>query len=287
MPRQTSSDTEESLDEHEQAQAEEHSRPNALVVHEVIRREGEKELERSALALIWSGLAAGLSMGFSLVTEGLLRAHLPDAPWRPLVTKLGYSVGFLITVLGRQQLFTENTLTPILPLLTKRDARTLSQVLRLWGLVLAANLVGTFIFAWAMGHTLAFPAEAKAAFAQIGAEAMEGGFGAHCVRGVFAGWLIALMVWLLPAAEQSRLQIIVILTYLVGLAGLSHVIVGSVETLSLVTTGAASWGAYFGGFLAPTLLGNILGGTMLVAVLNYGQVAPGDSSPKHDHGPSA
>ncbi len=287
MPQQNSPDTEGGLDEQERAQAEEHSRPNALVVHEVIRREGEKELERSALALIWSGLAAGLSMGFSLVTEGLLRAHLPDAPWRPLVTKLGYSVGFLITVLGRQQLFTENTLTPILPLLTKRDAKTLGQVLRLWGLVLAANLVGALIFAWAAGHTLAFPADAKAAFAQLGAEALEGGFGAHCVRGVFAGWLIALMVWLLPAAEQSRLQIIIILTYLVGLAGLSHVIAGSVETLYLVTTGGASWGHYIGGFLAPTLLGNILGGTMLVAALSYGQVAPHDSAHSDDHGRGA
>lgn len=274
MSRQNSSNTEGALDDQERDQAEEHSRPNALVVHEVIRREGEKELERSALALTWSGLAAGLSMGFSLVTEGLLRAHLPDAPWRPLVTKLGYSVGFLVIVLGRQQLFTENTLTPILPLLTKRNAKTLGQVLRLWSLVLASNLVGALAFAWAAGHTVAFSGEARAAFAQIGAEAMEGGFGAHCVRGVFAGWLIALMVWLLPAAEQSRLQIIVILTYLVGLAGLSHVIAGSVETLYLVTMGASSWGAYFGGFLAPTLLGNIFGGTMLVAVLNYGQVAP-------------
>ena len=64
--------------------------------------------------------------------EGLLRASLPDAPWRPLVTKLGYPVGFLIAVLGKQQLFTENTLTAIIPLMTRRDLATLIKVLRLW-----------------------------------------------------------------------------------------------------------------------------------------------------------
>ena len=109
----------------EKKQAGAAARPNALVVHEVIRAEGTEELRRAPSALAWSALAAGLAMGFSLVSEGLLRAHLPDAPWRPLVSKLGYSVGFLIVVLGRQQLFTENTLTPVLPLLNKPEGRTL------------------------------------------------------------------------------------------------------------------------------------------------------------------
>lgn len=230
------------LSEKQQGQVEDRSRPNAVVVHEVIRREGEEELERSPVALGWSALAAGMSMGFSLVAEGLLRTHLPDAPWRPLVSKVGYSVGFLIVVLGRQQLFTENTLTPILPLLTNRDASTLGRVLRLWTIVLAGNLTGTLVFAWAVSHTAAFPGDVRRAFGDLGHEALEGGFGLHLLRGVFAGWLIALMVWLLPAAEQARLQIIVILTYLVGLGGLAHIIAGSVETLYAVVTGAAPWG---------------------------------------------
>src|SRR5436305_4594242 len=93
------------------------------VIHEAIRKSGEEELERPTQALAWSGLAAGLSMGFSLIAEGLIQSMLPDQSWRPLLTKFGYSLGFLIVIIGRQQLFTENTLTPVIPLMQHRDAR--------------------------------------------------------------------------------------------------------------------------------------------------------------------
>src|SRR5690242_10257459 len=86
------------LRETEHRQAEERMAPRAAVVYEAIRKEGEDELTRPTSALAWSGVAAGLSMGFSLVAMGLLRAHLPDAPWRPLISSLGYSVGFLIVI---------------------------------------------------------------------------------------------------------------------------------------------------------------------------------------------
>ena len=105
--------------EHEE-QVEERVSPSAHVLHEAIRREAEDELARSPSSLWWSGLAAGLSMGFSVVTQGLLRSHLPDAPWRPLVTNFGYTIGFLIVVLGHQQLFTENTVTPIISVLARQ-----------------------------------------------------------------------------------------------------------------------------------------------------------------------
>ncbi len=262
------------LTEQEKTQAEERARPNALVVHEVIRREGEKELNRPAISLFWSALSAGLSMGFSLVAEGLLRTYLPDAPWRPLVANLGYTVGFIIVIMGRQQLFTENTLTPVLPLLNKPEWKTLGQLMRLWAIVLASNLAGALAFAWVVGHAGVFEAGVRDNFAALGREAMKGDFWAHFIRAIFAGWLIALVVWLLPSAENSRFQIILTLTYLVGLGELAHVIAGSVEVLYLVTSDAASWGSYFGDFLAPSLLGNILGGVTLVAALNFGQVAP-------------
>ena len=137
----------------EREQEEVDRRIRAQVVHETIRREGEDELRRPSQALAWSGLAAGLSMGFSLVGEGLLRAHLPAAPWRPVVTKLGYSIGFLVVVLGRQQLFTENTLTPVLPLLRRSRPGGILNLARLWTVVLLANLTGAAIFAWAAGNT--------------------------------------------------------------------------------------------------------------------------------------
>src|SRR5215469_593535 len=86
----------------EEEEVEQRTSVRAHVVHEAVRRDGDTEFERTASALAASGLAAGLSMGFSLIGEGILRGHLPDAPWRSLVAKLGYSFGFLIVILGRQ-----------------------------------------------------------------------------------------------------------------------------------------------------------------------------------------
>lgn len=245
----------------------------ARVVHETIRREGEEELQRSPPALAWSGLAAGLSMGFSLLAEGLLRAYLPDATWRPLVSSFGYSLGFLIVILGRQQLFTENTLQPILPLLEQWTWPKALQVLRLWGVVLATNLIGTILFAWVLGATQVVTPDVQQALHHIGTEAVAAGAGVLLLQGVFAGWLIALMVWLLPFAGSSRVAIIVLVTYVVGLGGFPHVIAGSVEAFYLVVTGQLTWLSYAAGYVGPTLLGNIAGGVALVALINHAQVA--------------
>ena len=170
---------------HEKKQVAERVAIGANVVYEAIRREGEDELSRTPSALAWSGFAAGLSMGFSFVAEALLRVHLPHSPWAPLITKLGYSVGFLIVVLGRQQLFTENTLTVILPLLARKETGILlRRVLRLWGIVLTANLAGTFLFALCLARIVVFDAETQAAFAQIGAEHFGTGFAIAALRGI-------------------------------------------------------------------------------------------------------
>jgi len=258
----------------EEAKAEERAPIGANVVHEVIRKAGEDELSRPPSALAWSGLAAGLSMGFSLVSEGLIRAHLPDAEWRPLLAKFGYSIGFLIVILGRQQLFTENTLTPIIPLLSRRDRETLVKVARLWTVVLASNLLGALGFAYLISHKAVFPPPIKATFIEVVQDSVRAGFATTLLRGVFAGWLIALMVWVLPGADSARVSIIIIITFIVGLGGFSHIIAGSVDVFYLVVSGAAPWADYVR-WMIPTLLGNILGGVSLVAVLNHAQVVAG------------
>lgn len=253
----------------------ERRRPRAVVLHEAILNEGADELRRSTSALCWSALAAGLSMGFSLVTEGLLQARLPSAPWAVLVTKLGYTVGFLIVVLGRQQLFTENTITVILPLLRQRDLKTLRQVARIWSVVLAVNLVGALAFAWTLGHAGIFEPKIHDAFALIGAKAMATeGFFDTFLRAIFAGWLIALMVWLLPAAPEG-VSVIVIITYVVAIGNFPHIVAGSVEALYVVIKGFSVWD-YLAGYMVPTLLGNIVGGVSLVAALNHAQVVAGE-----------
>ncbi len=262
------------LERRERRQAAAHSSLTARVVHEIVREEGEGEIERDAASLIWSGLAAGLSIGFSFYVQGLLQASLPDAPWTHLVSSFGYTVGFVIVVLGRQQLFTESTLTAVLPILTSRKVATALKCLRLWGLVLSANIVGAWMFAAALAYGRPFRPEAAQALDKLAAEAATGAFGWTLLRGVFAGWLIALMVWLLPSAGSARLFVILLLTYVVAVARLPHAIAGSAEVAYGVLTHKLSLTAYGAGFLAPTLIGNTLGGVLLVALLNHAPVSP-------------
>ena len=118
-----------------------------------------------------------------------------------------------------------------------------------------------------------FRARGEASVLGNQAHALSASFGTTLLRAVFAGWLIALMVWLLPGAEGSRPFIIVVITYVVSLAGFSHIVAGSVDCLFLVETGQTTWLGFIWAFFIPTLIGNILGGVALVAVLNYGQVA--------------
>ncbi len=262
------------LSEQQKHEVADQSRPNAALIHETIRAEGESELERGAWALAWSALAAGLSMGFSLVVEGELYSLLPAGSARELLSPLGYTIGFVIVVLGRQQLFTENTLTPVLALIHNRNSQTLVRLLRLWCIVLAGNAVGAVAFAFALAYDGAFAPNVMHAFAELGSQTIRAGFAATFVRAVYAGWLIALMVWLLPAAAGARPLTIILITYIVALCGLSHVIAGSVDCAYIVATGEASVRDFLVRFFAPTLLGNIVGGVTLVAALNYGQVAP-------------
>jgi formate/nitrite transporter FocA (FNT family) len=263
-------------DDGEQKQIEEAKTLDARSAYEVIREEGESELARTTGALFWSGLAAGLSMGLSFLAEGLLRAHLPDAAWRPLITKLGYSVGFTVVIIGSQQLFTENTLTPILPLLRRRTSACLRNVLRLWGAVLVANLLGAFAFALALGRLSVTEPAVQRALSDLAREAMQFDVPTTLLHAVYAGWLIALMVWMLPAVKGGRLGVVVLMTYLVGLGGFAHVIAGASEVFYAVVRNEGSLREAVLGFLAPSLLGNVIGGVTLVTALNHAQATQGE-----------
>jgi formate-nitrite transporter family protein len=257
------------------SEADDRSSPSGEVVYKAILHEGESELERTSSALAWSGLAAGLSMGFSFVGVGLLRSFLPDRPWVPLVSSAGYPLGFLIVILGRQQLFTENTLTVMLPLFRRKDLATLGNVLRLWAIVLAANVVGAAGFAAILAHSQAVDDHVYETLKLVARDAAMPSFAVSLLRGIFAGWMIALVVWLLPFAETARVWVIVIITYAVGLAHLSHVIVSTVDASFLVFVGESSWSELVTHAFVPALLGNIVGGVTLVAALNHAQVVAG------------
>ncbi|HWR50785.1 MAG TPA: formate/nitrite transporter family protein [Bryobacteraceae bacterium] len=262
----------------------EQSAPSSRAVHRAILYEGFEELARPSSALFWSALAAGLSMGLSLIAEGLLRAGLPEAPWRPLIVKLGYSMGFLVVVLGRQQLFTENTLTAVLPVLRRRNRVTVWNLARLWTVVFAGNILGAFLFAIFLMWGNAFDQQVRTAFIEIGREALRHTGGDAVIRGVVAGWLIALMVWLLPLAAGARFWVIIAITYFVGLGSLTHVIAGSIEVFAIAAINEWSWPGVLLSYTFPTLVGNSIGGILLVAALNHAQVVAGQKSSRQREG---
>jgi len=260
------------ITEKEVEEVEELSSPRTPVIYEIVRRLGEEEMARPFASLWWSGTAAGLSISFSLLAQALLEMELPDAPWRPLVASFGYSVGFLMAVLSRQQLFTESTITAVLPLAAHLTLINLARMARMWAIVLAANLVGTLVAAALCSWTPALAPKVLQAMIEVSHRLLELSWSAMFFRGITAGFLIAAMVWLMPGAEGTQFHVITLITYLVALGGFTHIVAGSVEAFILLMNGHAGIGWVLFDFAVPTLLGNIIGGTALFAVIAYAQV---------------
>jgi len=251
---------------------EEHLRLPVPLVYHIIRAEGDEELARPLGSLWWSGVAAGLSISTAVIVEGLLLQKLPDTRWRPLVVDFGYCVGFLIVVLGRLQLFTENTITAVLPLLLQPSLRNFVRVARLWTIVLAANLVGTLFFAFAARYFGIFTAEQIDGLLLVSRHFMEKGALQMMLHGIPAGFLIAALVWMIPSAKGMEFLVVTLMTYVIALGDFSHVVAGSAEAFLLFAFGEIGTLKTVGGFLLPTFVGNVLGGTVLFTLLAYGQV---------------
>ncbi len=262
----------EGLTKDETRSVEQRRRLRAAVVYEIIRVEGEGELARSFGALWWSALAAGLSIGFSPLAMAMLRSYLPETPASAIIENLGYSVGFLIVILSRQQLFTENTLTAVLPVIAQRRWEWVWVLLRLWAIVLAANLVGCLLFAAFLAYSSALSPELTNALVAIGGKLMSNTPSEMFVKAIVSGWLIAALVWMLPSSEGTEIFVITLITYLIALGGLTHVVAGSAETFYLWLSGHESFAHILLGFFLPTLAGNVFGGTLMFAVLSYAQV---------------
>lgn len=244
----------------------------AAAVHEQIRQEGEKELERDGLALLFSAIAAGISMGASLMAKGIFQVNLHEVPGGFLLENLGYTFGFIIVIMARQQLFTENTVTAVLPVMHKPTVGNGLLLLRLWGLVLLGNLIGTALASLGFIHMPIFDEATRSAFVSISQKVMENPPREMFANAVVSGWIIATMVWMFPSAGAAKIWVIILMTWLVALGDLAHIVVGSVEIFYLVFNGDIPWQQFIWPFALPTLAGNIIGGTFIFALLSHAQI---------------
>ncbi|MFJ7283814.1 formate/nitrite transporter family protein [Pseudomonas sp. NPDC099000] len=254
--------------------------PRAAVLHEIIRTQGDQELERSVAALWWSALAAGLTMGLSLMAMGLLNSRLPDGEGFKVIASFGYCAGFLAVILARQQLFTENTLTAVLPIMTKPTLNNFGRLLRLWSVVLVGNLCGTLLVAYVMLNLPIFDSKTDLAFLDIGRKIMENDASQMFAKGIVSGWMIATMVWMIPSMESAKMWIIILITYLMALGDFTHIVVGSAEVSYLVFAGELPWKDFWLVFAGPTLAGNIIGGSFIFALISHAQIRSESGPPK-------
>jgi len=248
------------------------TRLSARLIYEVVRRDGEQELLRPLNSLVWSGVAAGILISFSVVGEAMLRAYLPTGPSFFLIENAGYSLGFLIVILGRMQLFTENTITTVLPVMSHRSLASLMSMLRLWSVVLAANVAGTLAAGYFMTVDGAFDAQLQAAFLELSDHATGMGAWRSFLRAIPAGVLVASIVWMMSSTKAQGFIIILTFTWLIAAGDFTHIIAGSVEMAYLLWLGELGVSAALLDFFLPVLFGNIIGGTVIFTMLAWGQV---------------
>jgi len=252
--------------------------PAPLTAGEILEetlQDGREELARGSAGLALSGLGAGLNVSFSAVALGVVGALSGGVG---LLAYAAYPIGFIFVMLSRQQLFTTNTVTPVVVVLDE-DRSQLWNMLRMWGILFVTNVLGALVFAFAVTHTEILPASALNVLLEEAAHKMENGFLALLVKGVIGGWLVAFVVWLVASARDTMSQLLLIWApvFLIPATGLVHCIAGSSELMISVFGGETSWGEFLVGFLLPATLGNAIGGVILVTLLNYGQTIGSES----------
>ncbi len=256
----------------ERKDVEERAAPRSPVIHETVRLQGDEELGRPLASLFWSGAAAGMAIMTSVVVEGALARHIPQGmPGREALLPLGYSTGFLMVILGRMQLFTEQTVVSVLPVMARGGAARLGALARLWSVVFLANLLGAALAAWMNVHLQLVSAELLDGMLEVAARLQHRPALELLRSGVPAGFLIASVAWLRAGANGSEFLIILVFTYAIGVAGFAHAVAGAAEAFLLLAAGHIDAAAALA-IILPAALGNIIGGTGLFALLAHAQV---------------
>lgn len=248
-------------------------RATAHQMFENVREAGHRELQRSSLGLAASGLSAGLNISFSFVAVAAVLTGVGEVADAHLWTALAYPAGFILVILARAQLFTENTLTPVILVLAHPTRKNVRNTLRLWAVVLLANLAGAALFALALVHLGIAPMLDPEWLVRTAWDAYAGSWGNLFVRGVLGGWLIALLVWMLHggAGLLDQTVLVWLVAFLIQAAGFSHSVAGAVEVLYLAHLGQIGYFDWAWHFQVPVTLGNAVGGIVFVALVNYAQ----------------
>nr|WP_254830966.1 formate/nitrite transporter family protein [Haloglomus salinum] len=239
--------------------------------HEVFQRivaAADEEATTGLRELYFSGLAAG----FSITITFLLYASLAAATDRtPLLEAALYPLGFVFIIIGGYQLYTENTLPPVVLVLER--LMSLPRLLLIWGVVLLGNFTGGGLGALVLARTDVLSPEVGRAAASLAGKGFETSFSSLFFKAAFAGLIVAGVVWLVYAVTDSLARIVIVyLSFLaIPTADLFHVVVSFTEVVYLVLAADASLLAGLGGFVLPVLLGNTVGGVVLVTVVNYFQ----------------
>ena len=250
------------------------ARPSAEEIYKQVASNARDELKRSSVALGISGFAGGTFMGMSALGTAIALAMLGHSPGATMISRMFYPLGFIVVIVGRAQLFTENTLYPVALVLAEK--REFWNTMRLWAVVLPSNVAGALAFAGLVSLTPALSPKIVDALTQLGLDAAANPHATVFWSGVMGGWIIALAAWLVSGSHSITGSVMVIwmLTFIVGLGNFAHCIATSGEILTAVLTGHLAWGAYPRWFL-PAVLGNVCGGVGMVTILEYGQAIYG------------
>jgi formate/nitrite transporter FocA (FNT family) len=259
------------------------SRPSAEEIYQQVAKNAKEELKRSSISLALSGFTGGIFMGLSALGVGIILAKLGNGPSAFVISRMFYPLGFIVVILGRSQLFTENTLYPVALVLT--EPKQIWNTLRLWATVLPSNVLGALTFAALAALTRSMPADVVQAIAGLGLTAVHQPASAIFWSGVVGGWIIATAAWLVSGSHSITGSVMIIwaLTFVIGLGNFAHCIATSGEVFTAVLLHQLPWAAYLQWF-GPAVAGNICGGVVMVTLLEYGQAMmsrTADDQPDH------
>lgn len=240
---------------------------------------GLREHKRSNQDLFFSSITAGLEVGFSVFLMATIYSLFNGVVHPSLLHVLlaiSYPLGFIFVVIGKSELFTEHTTLAAIPVLNKNA--TIKSLLILWGVVYVGNLLGGYIF----GYILSVLPERlnsidNGAFYGLAKKLVHHPWYIIVGSGILAGWLMGLLSWLVTSSQDtlSRIVIITLVTSVIGIGGLHHSIVGSIEVFTAsLTSIEITWKDYLHVQTWATL-GNIIGGVVFVAFLKFSQVNTG------------